>query len=200
MKTSASGCEKCTQGARCRERRVPQHLHAEGDREGGLQTRSGRSARESSAKSRAGSTASRRGHTGCSRRAQQVNVVDASAVVDALTLPDGAEAIHNRISGESLHAPHILDVEVVSGLRGLVLGGDLSDSGAMDALTDYEDLDIERWPATDDFRRRAFELRHNFSAFDAAYVALAEALQCPVITRDHPLSLSGGHDAVIEVW
>lgn len=126
-------------------------------------------------------------------------VVDASAIVDALTLPEGAEAVHDRIAGESLHAPHLLDIEVVSGLRGLVLGGDLSAFRGMDALTDYENLRIERWPATDGFRRRAFGLRHSLSAYDASYVTLAEALECPLVTRDQPLSRSGGHDAVIEL-
>lgn len=82
----------------------------------------------------------------------------------------------------------------------LVLGADLSTSRALDALTDYDDLDIERWPAIGPLRQRAFELRESVSAYDAAYVSLAEALECPLITRDSPLSKSSGHNASIELW
>lgn len=127
-------------------------------------------------------------------------VLDASAVVDALTLPEGSEGVHGRIVRETLNAPHLLDHEVPSALRGLVLGGDLSTARAHDALSDFEDLDIDRWPATDALRRRAFELRDGLSAYDAAYVTLAEALECPLITRDGPLSRSSGHEAVVELW
>lgn len=126
-------------------------------------------------------------------------MVDASTIVDALTLPPGSEAVRERIGDESLHSPHLLDIEVVSALRGLVLGEDLSPARAHDALTDFDDLDIERWPATHLLRRRAFELRNNLSAYDAAYVALAEVLECPLVTRDGPLAQSAGHDANIEL-
>lgn len=88
---------------------------------------------------------------------------------------------------------------MVSALRSMTLHGELTVTRAADALTDFDDLDIRRWPAGDGLRRRAFQLRDNLSAYDAAYVALAEALGCPLLTRDIRLSRSTGHDVVIEV-
>lgn len=126
-------------------------------------------------------------------------VVDASAVVDVLTGADGCDAIRDRIRDEELHAPHLLDCEVVSVLRGLVLGGHLGESRARDALTDFEDVPCRRWSLVDALRRRAFALRHNLSAYDAAYVALAEALECPLLTRDGRIAKASGHHAAIEV-
>src|ERR1700752_3838052 len=83
------------------------------------------------------------------------------------------------MAGEGLHAPALLDFEVVAALRGLVLGSHLTPARAEDALTDFDDLAIERWPSSGGLRTRAFQLRHNASAYDAAYIALAEALDCP---------------------
>lgn len=60
-------------------------------------------------------------------------------------------------------------------------------------------LDIQRWPAGDALRRRAFQLRENVSAYDAAYVVLAEALDCPLLTRDRRLAASSSHLVLIEV-
>ncbi|MGH3991292.1 MAG: type II toxin-antitoxin system VapC family toxin [Pseudonocardiaceae bacterium] len=101
--------------------------------------------------------------------------------------------------GRGLHAPTLLDVEVVSTLRGLTLGGHVSVARAGDLLTDFDDLPIQRWPFVDGLRRRAFQLRDDVSAYDAAYVALAEALECPLLTRDSRLARSCGHAAHIEV-
>lgn len=126
-------------------------------------------------------------------------VIDCSAVVDALTAADDATSLRARMSGEDLHTPALLDFEVVAALRGLVLGSHLTPTRAQDALTDFEDLPIERWPSSDSLRRRAFQLRDNVSGYDAAYVALAEALDCPLLTRDARLSKSSGHQARIEV-
>lgn len=126
-------------------------------------------------------------------------VLDAAAVVDALTAPDDTDHLRARLAGEDLHAPTLLDCEVVSALRGLTLSGQLSQSRAGDVLTDFDDLPIARWPCASALRRRAFQLRHNVSGYDAAYVALAEALRCPLITRDARLARSSGHDVKIEV-
>ena len=126
-------------------------------------------------------------------------VVDCSAVVDALTAADDADSLRARMSGEDLHAPALLDFEVVAALRGLVLGSHLTPARAEDTLTDFDDLTIERWPSSDGLRRLAFQLRHNVSAYDAAYIALAEALDCPMLTRDARLRRSAGHHARIEV-
>lgn len=88
---------------------------------------------------------------------------------------------------------------MVSAVRGLTLGNCLSATRASDLLTDFDDLTIRRWPAADTLRRRAFQLRDSITAYDAAYVALAEALDCPLVTRDARLGRSTGHDARIEV-
>jgi len=126
-------------------------------------------------------------------------VIDCSAVVDALTAAEDADSLRARMSGEDLHAPALVDFEVVAALRGLVLGDHLTPGRAEDALTDFDDLTIERWPSSDVLRRRAFQLRQNVSAYDAAYVALAEALDCTMLTRDDSLRKSAGHNARIEV-
>lgn len=126
-------------------------------------------------------------------------VVDCSAVVDVLTAVEGTDELRAVLAGDELHAPHLLDVEVGSALRGLTQRGHLDAARAEDALTDYDDLDIRRWPTTDSLRRRAFQLRENVSAYDAAYVSLAEALDCPLLTRDGGLARSSGHLVTIDV-
>lgn len=126
-------------------------------------------------------------------------VIDSAAVVDALTTVAGSEDLRAEIANEDLHAPTLLDFEVVSALRGLTLGGHLSSARARDALTDFDALSIQRWPSAAPLRLRAYTLRDNLSAYDAAYVALAEALQCPVLTRDARLARSSGHIVEIRV-
>jgi predicted nucleic acid-binding protein len=126
-------------------------------------------------------------------------VVDCSAVVDALTAVEGTDDLRARMSGEDLQAPALLDFEVVAALRGLVLGKHLTPARAQDALTDFDDLPIERWPSVDGLRRRALQLRDNVSAYDAAYIVLAETLDCPLLTRDARLRKTSGHGAQVEV-
>ncbi|WP_205684088.1 type II toxin-antitoxin system VapC family toxin [Cryobacterium aureum] len=86
-----------------------------------------------------------------------------------------------------------------SPLRGLTLAGHLSAARAQDLLADFDDLPIRRWASADPLRRRAFQLRDNVSAYDAAYVALAEALRCSLLSRDARLARSSGHTVRIEV-
>jgi predicted nucleic acid-binding protein len=126
-------------------------------------------------------------------------VADCAAVVDALTGLPGTDDLRATLAEEDLHAPTLLDYEVVSALRGLVRGGHLSATRAYDALTDFDALSIRRWPSAAPLRRRALSLRDDLSAYDAAYVALAEALRCPLVTRDSRLARSRGHDAEIRV-
>ncbi len=126
-------------------------------------------------------------------------VIDAAVVVDALTAVEATDGLRARLVGGELHAPALLDFEVVSALRGLTLGGHLSATRAQDALGDFDDLEITRWPAADPLRRRAFQLREHVSAYDAAYVVLAEALGCPLLTRDERLARGCGHVVEIEV-
>lgn len=126
-------------------------------------------------------------------------VVDCAAVVDALTVAETTDDLRAFLASEELNAPALLDFEVVSALRGLTLRGDLTAARAEDALTDYDDLAVRRWPSADALRRRAFQLRANVSAYDAAYVVLAEALDCPLLTRDLRMARSSGHRVPIEV-
>jgi predicted nucleic acid-binding protein len=128
-----------------------------------------------------------------------VIVADCAAVVDALTGFPGTDDLRVILAEEDLHAPILVDDEVVSALRGLVRGGHSSTSRAYDALTDFDALSIQRWASAAPLRRRALTLRDNLSASDAAYVALAEALQCPLVTRDSRLVRSRGHDVEIRV-
>lgn len=126
-------------------------------------------------------------------------VVDASAIVDALTGFQGCDELRHHLAVEELHAPPLLDFEFVSALRGLTLAGRLTSARAQDALIDFDALAIHRWEAGDALRRRAYSLRENLTAYDAAYVALAEALGCELVTRDARLARSSGHAVPITV-
>jgi len=128
-----------------------------------------------------------------------VIVVDCAAVVDALTAVNGTDDLRTFLAGEELHAPSLLDFEFVAALRGLTLRGHLNATRAEDAFTDFDDLEIRRWPSADALRRRTFQLRENVSASDAAYVALAEALDCALLTRDTRLAKASGHLIPVEV-
>jgi predicted nucleic acid-binding protein len=98
-----------------------------------------------------------------------------------------------------IHVPHVVDVEVLHALRGLVLGGKLGEDRAADALTDLADLRMNRYPHLP-LMDRIWELRRNLSAYDAAFVALAEALAAPLVTCDAALAASPGHHARVEVF
>ena len=126
-------------------------------------------------------------------------VVDCSVVVDALRGVADTVDLRSRLVDEELHAPSLLDYEVLSTVRGLTLGRQLEVVRAHDLLTDFDDLPVRRWAPADELRRRAFDLRDAVSAYDAAYVVLAEALDCPLVTRDARLGRSRGHGARIEV-
>ncbi|HEY9350282.1 MAG TPA: type II toxin-antitoxin system VapC family toxin [Acidothermales bacterium] len=126
-------------------------------------------------------------------------VVDASALVDVLTRPTDAAQLRLVLAKSDLHAPAMLDYEVVSALRRRTLRLELSVTRAQDALTDFEDLSIRRWPLLDGLRRRVFSLRDSFTAYDASYVALAEALECPLVTRDQRLARAARELVEVEV-
>ncbi|HIZ36762.1 MAG TPA: type II toxin-antitoxin system VapC family toxin [Candidatus Ruania gallistercoris] len=126
-------------------------------------------------------------------------VVDASAVVDALTGVDGGADLRDFLGDKDLHAPTLLDFEVVSAVRGLALGRHLSVPRAEEVLSDFDDLPLHRWHAAAGQRLRTFTLRDNLSAYDAAYIALAEALECPLLTRDARVRRASGHAAQVIV-
>ena len=99
---------------------------------------------------------------------------------------------------EEFHSPHLMDVEVTQGLRRLVRSGEVTAARAAEAIADLGDLDLHRH-AHLDLLTRAWQLRENITAYDAMYMALAEALDATVITCDVPLTKTPGHRARIEV-
>jgi predicted nucleic acid-binding protein len=127
-------------------------------------------------------------------------VLDASAIVDWLLQTSSGKRIEKRIyaRSESLHAPHLLDLEVTQVLRRLTLQGVISGTRADEAVRDFLDLRVTRYPHLV-LVPRIWQLRHNFSTYDAAYVALSETLGAPLITRDGRLA-STGHGATIELF
>lgn len=126
-------------------------------------------------------------------------VVDASVIVTALADdgPDGDRA-RDRLRGERLAAPHLLDLEVTSAWRRLVAGGELDERRARLALGDLHGLRVDhvRHGALLD---RCWELRDNLSVYDAAYVALAELLDAMLVTADAKLAKAPGPRCPIEV-
>lgn len=119
-------------------------------------------------------------------------VVDCSALIDVMTRAEGTERLATLVSAGELHAPALIDYEFVAALSSMVYRSTLTAPRAQDALTDFEDLVIRRWDSSDAMRRRAFALRDNVSAYDAAYVALAEVLRFPLVTRDRRLAKAAG--------
>ncbi len=128
-------------------------------------------------------------------------VLDASAVLDWLLQTSPGQRIERRIyaQAESLHAPHLLDLEVGQVLRRLVREGTVSARRADQAIADLLDLRIARYPHFV-LMPRIWRLRHNFSAYDAAYVVLAEELGATLITRDARLASAPGHSARVELF
>jgi len=128
-------------------------------------------------------------------------VVDASALLEVLLRTPAGESIEARMfkSGETLHAPHLLDVEVAQVLRRYVASGDLDSNRAGQALEDLADWPLTRY-AHHWFLERIWALRDNISAYDAAYIALAESLPARLLTRDRRLAGAPNHLAKIEVF
>jgi predicted nucleic acid-binding protein len=126
-------------------------------------------------------------------------VVDASLVVDYL-LSGGRRGVWSaeRIrAAESLHAPHLLDLEVLAAARGLVTRGQTTPEQAQRAVEDLADLPVKRYPVVG-LLDRIWALRETLTPYDASYVALAEALDLPLATTDARLARSHGHLARVE--
>lgn len=126
-------------------------------------------------------------------------VIDASVLAVAL-LDDGqdGDTVRDRLRGEQLAAPALIDLEVASVWRGLARGGHLDPRRVRLALDDLQELPLQRVEHTS-LLWRCWELRDNLTIYDAAYVALAEALQAPLLTGDGRLSRSTGPRCTIEV-
>ncbi|MGB3485883.1 MAG: type II toxin-antitoxin system VapC family toxin [Mycobacterium sp.] len=122
-------------------------------------------------------------------------VLDASAAVAAL-LNDGAA--RRTVAGETINAPHLIDAEVVSALRRQVAAGQIADTHARQGLDVWRQLGLLRYDAVP-LLDRVWELRNSVTAYDAFYVALAENLDCPLMTADARLAGANGPRCVISV-
>ncbi|CAN5878136.1 PIN domain-containing protein [soil metagenome] len=133
-----------------------------------------------------------------------MTVVDASIVVRLLQNRGGEYGLRERFQQHRyLHAPALIDAEVASAARGLLLTSKpaikITVARAEEMLDDFAALPLMRYPMHP-HQRRALTLRDNFTAYDAFYVALAESLGMPLLTDDRKYAKAAGHTAVIETW
>lgn len=126
-------------------------------------------------------------------------VVDASVLYSALA-DDGADGsrARSRLGDEVLHAPIHIDLEVVSAVRNARRRGELAEHRAVTALAELAELSVQRYPPRP-FIGRIWGLRHNVTPYDAAYVALAEALGAVLVTADGQLKDAPGPTCEIEL-
>jgi predicted nucleic acid-binding protein len=129
-----------------------------------------------------------------------VIVVDASALLDALLRAPATQALEARLfeSGQTLHAPHLLDLEVTQVLRRCVAAGQIDEERGRAALSDLSEFPLRRYPHVL-LLPRVWELRNNFTAYDAVYVALAEVIDAPLLTRDQRLAAAARRHVKVEV-
>ena len=127
-------------------------------------------------------------------------VVDASVLANVVGDDESAGRVARarlEVVGEA-SAPDLVDVETVSVLRRRWLAGDLTDHRFRDAVADLGALPITRY-SVGPFMVRAFELRANVTAYDACYVALAETLNCPLLSADARLASAPTITCAVEV-
>ncbi|MDQ3964183.1 MAG: type II toxin-antitoxin system VapC family toxin [Actinomycetota bacterium] len=127
-------------------------------------------------------------------------VVDASIVTLAIAGDDvDGDTARNRLLEEpDLHAPHLVDLEVMSVLRRLHAAGEIESRRAALALDDLADLTLVRYPHWP-LAPRIWELRPNLSPYDASYVALAESLRCALVTGDRRIARATGIRCEVEI-
>jgi predicted nucleic acid-binding protein len=127
-------------------------------------------------------------------------VVDASAILEMLLQTHLASRLMDRMLGRPvrLHAPHLLDIEVTHALRRLVQRNDITAQRAEQGLTDLSQLFIERH-GHQSLTARIWQLRDSVTAYDGAYIALAEALDATLLTCDAKLAHAHGHRARIDL-
>lgn len=127
-------------------------------------------------------------------------VIDASALLEFLLQTPLGTRVETRLfrDADEFHVPHLVDVEVVQALRRLVRAREVSSSRAAEAVADLVELDLHRHGHVE-LLARAWRLRDNIGAYDAMYIALAEALDATIVTCDGPLANASGHRATIEL-
>lgn len=133
-----------------------------------------------------------------------MTVVDASIVVRLLQNRHRDHGLRERFGHyRYVHAPALIDAEVTSAIRGLLMTSKpsikISVARAEEMLEDFADLPLVRY-SMQPHRRRALALRNNFTAYDAFYVALAESLGMPLLADDRKFAGAAGHTAIIETW
>lgn len=133
-----------------------------------------------------------------------MTVVDASIVVRLLQNRRDDTGLRERFGRQRhFHAPALIDAEVTSAIRGLLLTSkpaiQITVERALEMLDDFADLPLVRYPMQP-HQRRALALRDNFTAYDAFYLALAESLSMPLLTDDRKFGKAPGQSAVIETW
>ncbi len=127
-------------------------------------------------------------------------VLDASAAIEWLFQTPAGIKIDSRMfsTSETLHAPHLLDIEVAQVLRRHVRSKNITAQRGEEALEDLGDMPLRRYPH-DLLMPRIWELRATLTAYDAVYVALAEVLDAPLLTCDGKIAAASGHSANVEV-
>jgi predicted nucleic acid-binding protein len=127
-------------------------------------------------------------------------VPDASAILEWLLQSAKGERVSQLLlsAPQELNAPHLLDVEVTQGLRRCLAAGTIRLSRTQETIQDYLDLPIRRHDHQH-LLWRIWELRDNLAAYDASYVALAEALGATLVTCDAKIAAASGHRAKVEV-
>jgi predicted nucleic acid-binding protein len=129
-----------------------------------------------------------------------VIVIDASALLEVLLRTPRGAGIETRLFGapQSVHSPHLLDVEVAQVIRRFAMAREIAVERAQAALDDLMDFPIWRHPH-DFLLPRVWALRNNFSAYDAAYVALAEVLEATLLTHDRRLAAAARQHVSVEL-
>ena len=127
-------------------------------------------------------------------------VVDASAILEVILRTESARVVESVLfdSRQSLHAPELLDIEVAQVLRRYEAGGEIDDKRGREALSDLRGLRIHRYPHGL-LLPRIWELRNNMTAYDAAYIALSEAIGATFVTCDRRLANAPGHSVRVAV-
>ena len=123
-------------------------------------------------------------------------VIDASVLVGVLLNHEPAiAALEQALQGradEPVHAPELIDIETLNALRRMVASRAVDERRATQAVADIEAMRMLRYPHAP-MRERVWELRHNLTAYDATYLALAEALDAELLTADEGLATAGTH-------
>lgn len=127
-------------------------------------------------------------------------VLDASAAVELLLRSDGRDGLETQIfaAAGGVHAPALIDAEVLHALRRYERAGDLTEARAQEAVIDLHDLPLSRYPLLP-LMHAAWELRRNLSAYDAFYVVLAEALGAALVTADRRMASAVGEHTDVAV-